>query len=103
MASVLTPVSLLGLALLAFPWVFGDFPAYQLSLFLIYGIVAQGIGFLWGKAGVLPLGQALFFGAAAYAAAMILRDVDGLILQAAMILLFLAGTALVASSKDILP
>lgn len=78
MAYVLLPVSLLAAILIGVPFVLGDFGAYQIGLFLIYGIVAQGIGYLWGKTGVLPLGQALFFGIAAYASGIILRDVSGL-------------------------
>ena len=73
MASVLLPVSLLLGALLLIPELFGDFVAYQIGLYLIYGIAAQGLGFIWGKTGVLPLGQALFFGVAAYLAASTLK------------------------------
>jgi branched-chain amino acid transport system permease protein len=91
MASVLLPVSLLLAALLLIPELFGDFTAYQIGLYLIYGIAAQGIGFLWGKTGVLPLGQALFFGLAAYVTAVTLKADGGLILN-----LFLAAVVLVA-------
>ena len=52
--------------LLAVPLIWGSFTAYQLGLFLLYGIVAQGIALCWGRAGFLPLGQALFFGIGAY-------------------------------------
>lgn len=96
MASVLLPVSLLLAGLLLIPEVFGDFTAYQIGLYLIYGIAAQGIGFLWGKTGVLPLGQALFFGVAAYVTAMTLRAGNGLALDlilAALALIVIAGFA----------
>ncbi|MEM7061439.1 MAG: branched-chain amino acid ABC transporter permease [Pseudomonadota bacterium] len=96
MASVLLPVSLLLAVLLLIPEVFGDFTAYQIGLYLIYGIAAQGIGFLWGKTGVLPLGQALFFGVAAYVTAMTLRAGNGLALDlilAALALIVIAGFA----------
>ena len=54
-------------ALLALvPFSFGDFTAYQLSLFILYGIVGQGIALCWGRVGILPLGQAMFFGLGAY-------------------------------------
>ncbi|MFT7593377.1 MAG: branched-chain amino acid transport system permease protein [Paracoccaceae bacterium] len=101
MASVLLPVSLLLGALLLIPELFGDFTAYQIGLYLIYGLAAQGIGFLWGKTGVLPLGQALFFGVSAYVTAIALRDVDGLMLQlvlAAVVLTVIAGFAFVLAS-----
>ena len=81
MASIAIPSTLLLGILLLVPQVFGDFTAYQIGLFLIYGIAAQGIGFLWGKTGILPLGQTIFFGCAAYASALILINVDGLALQ----------------------
>ncbi|MEZ5872802.1 MAG: ATP-binding cassette domain-containing protein [Nitratireductor sp.] len=93
MVSVLLPVSLLLVVLLMIPELFGDFLAYQIGLYLIYGIAAQGIGFLWGKTGVLPLGQALFFGIAAYLTAITLRAGNGLVLD-----LFLAAAVLIAIS-----
>lgn len=96
MASVLLPVSLLLAALLLVPELFGDFMAYQIGLYLIYGIAAQSIGFLWGKTGILPLGQALFFGVAAYATAITLRDVDGLILQLGLVVVVMAIIGFVA-------
>jgi len=77
MAYTILTVSVLGVALLVVPQMLGDFIAYQLSLFLIYGLVAQGIGLLWGKTDILPLGQALFFGGSAYATAFTLKYVDG--------------------------
>ncbi len=52
--------------LLAFPLLSDSFTAYQLGLYLLYGMVAQGIALCWGRAGFLPLGQALFFGIGAY-------------------------------------
>ncbi|WP_373050933.1 branched-chain amino acid ABC transporter ATP-binding protein/permease [Thalassovita aquimarina] len=96
MASVLLPVSLLLGGLLLVPQLFGDFFAYQIGLYLIYGIAAQGIGFLWGRTGILPLGQALFFGVAAYATAHALRDVDGLAAQLGLAVLVLGGIVAVA-------
>ena len=63
-ADLSLPLSLT--ALVAVPFVFGDFVAYQVGLFLLYGIVAQGIALCWGRVGILPLGQALFFGLGAY-------------------------------------
>ncbi|MEM6464401.1 MAG: ATP-binding cassette domain-containing protein [Pseudomonadota bacterium] len=68
-------VILAGLA--AVPAVFGMFTAYQLGLYLIYGIVGQGIALCWGRAGFLPLGQALFFGIGAYIAGAFLKASDG--------------------------
>ena len=64
-------VILAGLALV--PMLFGMFTAYQLGLYLIYGMVGQGIALCWGRAGFLPLGQALFFGLGAYIAGAALK------------------------------
>lgn len=96
MASVLLPVSLLLAVLLLIPELFGDFMAYQIGLYLIYGIAAQGIGFLWGKTGVLPLGQALFFGIAAYVTAITLRTESGLVLDLVYSVVVLSGISLFA-------
>lgn len=65
---VSTPVAnaLAVLALFLIPFIWGDFTAYQLGLYLLYGMVGQGIALCWGRAGFLPLGQALFFGIGAY-------------------------------------
>ena len=60
------PLLLLAAALAAVPLLGGDFPAYQLGLFLIYGIATQGVALCWGRLGFLPLGHALFFGLSAY-------------------------------------
>ncbi|WP_321893226.1 branched-chain amino acid ABC transporter ATP-binding protein/permease [Paraburkholderia tropica] len=53
-------------ALIGVPIIGGDFFAYQIALFLIYGIATQGVALCWGRLGFLPLGQALFFGLGAY-------------------------------------
>lgn len=101
MASALLPASLLLVVLLLIPELFGDFMAYQIGLYLIYGIAAQGIGFLWGKTGVLPLGQALFFGIAAYVTAITLRAEGNLFLNlalAAIVLAVIAGFAFVLAA-----
>lgn len=62
----------LGLLLLAPLYV----SAYNLSLlgrFLAMGILAMGISLVWGNAGILPLGQGVFFGLGAYGVAMHLK------------------------------
>jgi len=56
----------LAAALVALPFLTDDFIAYQIALFLIYGMAAQGVALCWGRLGFLPLGHALFFGLAAY-------------------------------------
>ena len=73
-----TNLSLL-LILLAVPFVGGDFLAWQVGLFLIYGLASQGVGVAWGQAGFLPLGNALFFGIGGYGTAIALQNASGII------------------------
>jgi branched-chain amino acid transport system permease protein len=63
----------LAAALVAVPVLGDDYLAYQLGLYLLYGMVAQGIALTWGRCGFLPLGQALFFGLGAYASGGVLK------------------------------
>ena len=58
--------SLVVLVAIVLPLVLGQFWAYQLGLYALYAAAAVGLGLCWGQAGFLPLGQALFFGLAAY-------------------------------------
>jgi branched-chain amino acid transport system permease protein len=62
------PAAALAVALVALPNVADPFVAYQVALFLIYGIATQGVALCWGRLGFLPLGHALFFGLGAYLA-----------------------------------
>ena len=63
--------------LLLVPFVWSSFTAYELGLYLLYGMVGQGIALCWGRAGFLPLGQALFFGLGAYLAGAGLKSLGG--------------------------
>ncbi len=58
----------LSAALVVLPFASNDFVAYQIALFLVYGIATQGVALCWGRLGFLPLGHALFFGLGAYLA-----------------------------------
>jgi branched-chain amino acid transport system permease protein len=62
----LRAASLIVLVAIALPFLLGPFWAYQLGLYALYAAAAVGVGLCWGQAGFLPLGQALFFGLAAY-------------------------------------
>jgi branched-chain amino acid transport system permease protein len=62
----LRAASLVVLVAIVLPLVLGQFWAYQLGLYALYAAAAVGLGLCWGQAGFLPLGQALFFGLAAY-------------------------------------
>jgi len=64
---------LLAAALVLLPFVGNEFLAYQIGLFLLYGVAAQGVALCWGRLGFLPLGHALFFGLGAYLSGGILK------------------------------
>ena len=63
---MLLNASLVVLITVLLPFLVGKFWAYQLGLYGLYAAAAVGLGLCWGQAGFLPLGQALFFGFAAY-------------------------------------
>lgn len=85
---------LLAAALVAMPFLCDDFVAYQIALFLVYGIATQGVALCWGRLGFLPLGHALFFGLGAYLVGGILKAarVDSLWFAALPLALFLPAT-----------
>lgn len=49
------------------PLVLDDWRLGELSQFLAYGILAMSLALIWGQAGLLCFGQAVFFGLGAYA------------------------------------
>ncbi|MGV7031013.1 branched-chain amino acid ABC transporter permease [Methylobacterium symbioticum] len=53
------------------PPVLGDWNASLLAQYVIYGIFALSLGLLWGTAGILCFGQAIFFGMGAYSMAVV--------------------------------
>lgn len=77
MVSTLLVSLFLLLALIAVPIFGSSFLAWQLGLFLLYGVAAQGVGLAWGAGGFLPLGNALFFGGGAYLSAFALKATEG--------------------------
>lgn len=68
------PTMLAWLALAAVPLVAGDWQLTQLAQFVCYGIFAMSLAFVWGQAGMLCFGQAVFFGIGAYVMAVITKD-----------------------------
>lgn len=66
------PYVLAALALLA-PWLISPYELSLLSRFLAMAILAIGLVLLWGEAGILSLGQGVFFGLGGYALAMNLK------------------------------
>ena len=89
-------------ALVAVPFATDSFTAYQLGLYLLYGIVGQGIALCWGRAGFLPLGQALFFGTGAYIAGWALQSGFGWALLLPAVLAACLVPALVAGLVGVL-
>jgi urea transport system permease protein len=65
-------VAVLALAFSA-PWLISPYELNLLSRFLALSLVALGLVLLWGEAGVLSLGQGVFFGLGGYALAMNLK------------------------------
>src|SRR5450432_226360 len=61
------------LLLVIFPLSMGAFRLNLLGKYLTYAFVALGLVMLWGKAGVLSLGQGVFFGLGGYCMAMFLK------------------------------
>ena len=75
--SVLPRLELAGLACLALlPLVLEPFGTALVTRILILAILAVSFDLVWGYAGILSFGQALFFGAGAYAVALLGRDLD---------------------------
>ena len=73
----------------------GGFRAGQLSLFLIFAVLAVSLDFVWGYTGILSLGQLLPFGIAAYTAAKIATAAPSLSVPA-LIVAAIVGAAIAA-------
>lgn len=68
------PVAVAGVLLLVVaPALLPEFRLSLLAKFLTFAIVAVGLDLLWGYAGMLSLGQGVFFGLGGYAMAMYLK------------------------------
>src|ERR1700741_2180978 len=75
---------------IALPFLLGQFWAYHLGLYALYAVGAVGVGLCWGQAGFLPLGQALFFGLAAYLSGLAFIALQGSPILAILVLPFTA-------------
>lgn len=68
------PVAVAGVLLLVVaPQLLSEFRLNLLAKFLTFAIIAVGLDLLWGYAGMLSLGQGVFFGLGGYAMAMYLK------------------------------
>ncbi len=64
------PVSILVFAaLVALPFFAGDFWTGQMARYAVFGVFAMSLALLWGRAGILSFGHAMFFGIGGYAMA----------------------------------
>jgi len=61
------------LAVLAMPLFLDSFGLNRFAKYLVYGMLGMAVAISWGYAGVLNLGQGLFFGIGAYMLAMSLK------------------------------
>ena len=74
-----------------------DYRAYQLALYFLYAAAAIGVGLCWGRAGFLPLGQAMFFGLAAYLSGLaLIAFQDSPIVSVLLLPLAAVGSGLLA-------
>ncbi|SFE91133.1 branched-chain amino acid ABC transporter ATP-binding protein/permease [Blastococcus tunisiensis] len=87
------------LALAAAPFLLLPYPLTLLTLALVYGLFAFGLDIAWGRAGVVSIGHAAFFGLGAYGAAIAsARDIPVLLgvaggVVAALVLALVIGLA----------
>lgn len=65
-------LAILGAALIALPWVAPYFYIFIVTEILILGLFAASFNLIFGYTGMLSFGHAAFFGAGAYATAMLL-------------------------------
>lgn len=73
-------------------------PSYPLSLFtlaLVYGLFAFSLDLAWGRAGVISIGHAAFFGIGAYGVAIGVNQGIPLMISVPLSLLLAAGVALI--------
>jgi branched-chain amino acid transport system permease protein/urea transport system permease protein len=81
-------------ALLALAPLFGSaYFSAQLTLYVIYGMLAMSLALVWGRAGLPCFGQAMFFGIGAYAMAISTKGMAGPLLASSYVGLTLAVAA----------
>ena len=85
------PIGIAVFALLALaPLLGGAYAIAQLTLYVIYGMLAMSLALIWGRAGLLCFGQAMFFGIGAYAMAISTKGMAGEALASSYVGLALA-------------
>jgi branched-chain amino acid transport system permease protein len=72
-------------------WALGDVFFFRLATeALIFGGLALSVDLLLGRTGLLPLGQALFFGFGAYVSALVLKHLVAFVLALAMFIVLVS-------------
>jgi urea transport system permease protein len=86
------PIGMAVFALLALAPLFaGAYAIAQLTLYVVYGMLAMSLALIWGRAGLLCFGQAMFFGIGAYAMAISTKGMAGEALASTYVGLLLAS------------
>lgn len=65
------------LALALVPALAGDYWTGQLTRYLLFGMLAVSLSLVWGRAGILCFGQAMFFGIGGYVMAALTMGIAG--------------------------
>lgn len=60
--------------LLLLPLVVTGYPIYILPQYMLYGLLAMSLGFIWGFGGLVSFGQAAFFALGAYAMGLAMKS-----------------------------
>ncbi len=76
-AAVPLPAGLAVLAGLALVPLAGDYWTDQFARYLLFGLFAMSLSLVWGRAGILCFGQAMFFGLGGYIMAVITMGMAG--------------------------
>jgi branched-chain amino acid transport system permease protein len=90
------PVVVISALVLVLPTFIPAFVASQVTKMMIYGLFAMSLNIIWGYAGIPSFGHAAFFGAGAYAAAILILKV-GISNFWLNLLLALIATAVIAA------
>ncbi|NWL72282.1 branched-chain amino acid ABC transporter permease, partial [Bradyrhizobium elkanii] len=73
---------------LVLPWGLQDYLTVFATRVVILALFALSFDLVWGYAGIMSFGQALFFGAAGYGVALLARDLN----VTSILLILPAGT-----------
>ena len=85
-------------AVVALAWLIPEFRALQITIWIIYGLLALSLVLVWGRAGIFSFGQSAFFGIGGYVygiAAINLIEATGESISAIVIAAVVAGIAAV--------